>query len=86
MAEATTKRWLRRLRSDGDVASRSIGRPRGAEVGVCVVCPLHFFVRDLCVCSVGLMIKSGACSCQVLINACTVKPSIERRVRFSAHF
>ena len=40
---------------------------------VCVVCPLHFvwylsncacFVRDLCVCSVGLMIKSGACSCQ----------------------
>ena len=29
--EATTKRWLQRLRSDGDVASRNIGRPRGAE-------------------------------------------------------
>ena len=41
--EATTKRWLRRLRSDGDMASRNIGRPRGAEAGVClvsrVICP-----------------------------------------------
>ena len=41
--EATTKRWLRRLRSDGNVASRNIGRPRGAEAGVClvsrVICP-----------------------------------------------
>ena len=27
--EATTKRWLGRLRSDGDVASRNIGRPLG---------------------------------------------------------
>ena len=35
--EATTKRWLRRLRSDGDVASRNIGRPSGAEAGVCRV-------------------------------------------------
>ena len=35
--EATTKRWLRRLRSDGDVASRNIGRPLGAEAGVCRV-------------------------------------------------
>ena len=32
--EATTKRWLRRLRSDGDKASRNIGRPRGAEAGL----------------------------------------------------
>ena len=31
---STTKRWLQRLRSDGDMASRNIGRPRGAEVGV----------------------------------------------------
>ena len=38
--EATTKRWLRRLRSDGDVASRNIGRPRGAEAGVCLVSPV----------------------------------------------
>ena len=41
--EATAKRWLRKLRSNGDVASRNIGRPRGAEAGVClvsrVICP-----------------------------------------------
>ena len=35
--EATTKRWLRRQRADGDVASRNTGRPRGAEAGVCRV-------------------------------------------------
>ena len=35
--EATTKGWLRRLRSDGDMASRNIGRPRDAEAGVCRV-------------------------------------------------
>ena len=29
--EATTKRWLQRLRSDGDMASRNVGRPRGAD-------------------------------------------------------
>ena len=34
---ATTKRWLRRLRSDGSMASRNIGRPRGAEAGLCVL-------------------------------------------------
>ena len=33
----TTKRWLRRLRSDGDTASCNIGRPCGAEAGVCLV-------------------------------------------------
>ena len=37
LPQSTTKRWLRRLRSDGDVASRNIGRPRGAEAGVCRV-------------------------------------------------
>ena len=41
--EATTKRWLQRLRSDGDMASRNVGRPRGAEARVClvsrVICP-----------------------------------------------
>ena len=34
LPQSTTQRWLRRLRSDGDVASRNIGRPRGAEAGV----------------------------------------------------
>ena len=40
MPRSTKKRWLQRLRSDGDMASRNIGRPRGAEAGVCRV----FFV------------------------------------------
>ena len=37
LPQSTTKRWLQRLRSDGDLASRNIGRPRGAEAGVCRV-------------------------------------------------
>ena len=67
--EATTKRWRRRLRSDGDMASRNIGRPRGAEAGVCVWCsvhvPSHICFRDLCVLSLGPLIKSGTRSCHV---------------------
>ena len=44
--EATTKRWLRRLRSDSDMASRNIGRPRGVEAGVCLVsCYLSHIAR-----------------------------------------
>ena len=38
---STTQRWLQRLRSGGDVASRNIGRPRGAEAGVCVMFSSH---------------------------------------------
>ena len=38
---STTQRWLQRLRSDGDTASRNMGRPRGAEAGVCVMLSLH---------------------------------------------
>ena len=38
---STTQRWLQRLRSDGDMASRNIGRPRGAEAGVCVMFSSH---------------------------------------------
>ena len=56
--EATTKRWLQRLRLDGDMASHNMGRPRGAEAGVCVSCSLHVsahilrIARDLCVFSI----------------------------------
>ena len=72
LPQSTTKRWLLRLHSEGEMVSHNIARPRGAEAGVCVCVVLssHFSshicrgVRDLCVCSVGLMIKSGACSCQ----------------------
>ena len=38
---STTQRWPQRLRSDGDMSSRNIGRPRGAEAGLCVWCSLH---------------------------------------------
>ena len=41
MPVSTRQRWLRRLRSDGDMASRNIGRPRGAEAGVCVMFSSH---------------------------------------------
>ena len=34
--EATTKHWLRRVRSDGDMASRNIGRPRRSKCHVCL--------------------------------------------------
>ena len=47
---STTQRWLQRLRSDGDVASRNNGRPRGAEAGVFVS---HLSARHLCLSSVG---------------------------------
>ena len=50
---STTQRWLQRLRSDGDMASRNIGRPRGAEAGVCVMFSLrvssHISRRVICV-------------------------------------
>ena len=31
---STTKRWLQRLRSDGDMVARSVRRPRGEEAGL----------------------------------------------------
>ena len=53
---STTQRWLQRLRSDGDMSSRNIGRPRGAEAGVCVVFftffVSHFSACHLCLTSV----------------------------------
>ena len=37
LPQPTTKRWLQRLRLDGNMAWRNIGRPRGAEAGLCVM-------------------------------------------------
>ena len=34
---STMQRCLQRLRSDGDMASPNVGRPRGAKAGVCVM-------------------------------------------------
>ena len=42
-----TQRCLQRLRSDGDMASRNVGRPRGAKAGVCVSCPCVFRFTSL---------------------------------------
>ena len=64
---STSKRWLQRLGSEGEVVSHNVGRPRG---GWCVSCFRLFsahtsrIVCDLCVCSVDPMIDSGAWSCQ----------------------
>ena len=44
MPLSTTKRWLQRLRLDGDMASRNIGRPRGEEDVLCVL-SLHVSSR-----------------------------------------
>ena len=65
--EATTKRWLLRLRSDGDMASRNIGRPRGAEAGLCVLfLVLPVPPRSNChVClASGPWLQKGARSCR----------------------
>ena len=52
LLESATKRWLQRLRSDGGMASRNIGRPGGAEAGVCVMFSLrvssHISRRVIC--------------------------------------
>ena len=42
---STTKRWQQRLRSEGEVVSHNVGRPRGEEARVCLVflgAHLHF--------------------------------------------
>ena len=43
MPQSTTKRWLEKLRSDGETVSHNVGGPRGEEAGVCV-CVLFSFV------------------------------------------
>ena len=57
------KRWLQRLRSDGDMASRNIGRPRGAEAGVCVM-SLHSHLSKRAL-FVSPRVKTGARSCRI---------------------
>ena len=43
---STTKRWLNRLRSEGEMVSRNVGRPRGAEAGLCLL-SLQFRLASL---------------------------------------
>ena len=39
LPQSTTKRWLQRVRSEGEIVSHSVGRPRGAEARVsCFPC------------------------------------------------
>ena len=74
--QSTMKRWLQRLRSEGEMVSHNVGRPRGAEAGLCLL--FSFFarlislesVRDLRACSGADDKIRSACSCQAsLINA-----------------
>ena len=37
LSQSTTKRWLQRVRSEGVMVSHNVGRPRGAEAGLCLV-------------------------------------------------
>ena len=65
LPQSTMKRWFRRLRSEGETVSHSVGRG-GWFVSCVLLFSAHIsrIVRDLCVFSVGPMILSGACSCQ----------------------
>ena len=70
LPQSTTKRWLQRLRSESEMVSHNVGRPRGAEAGVClvsrVICPTSLeLCGNLCDLSVGPMIKTGARSCRI---------------------
>ena len=47
---STTKVWLQRLRSGDDVVPRSVGRPHGAEAGLCLVF-LAVVVSPLSICT-----------------------------------
>ena len=47
---STTKRWLQRLRSEGEMVSHNVGQPRGEEARVCVV-SLHVLVSHLSDCA-----------------------------------
>ena len=47
LPQSTTKRWLQRLRSEVEMVSNNVGRPRGAEAGVCL--PFAFVVSHLTV-------------------------------------
>ena len=50
LRQSTTKRWLQRLRSEGEMVSHSIGRPRGQEAGLSRVF-LAFLVSHLSNCA-----------------------------------
>ena len=86
---STTQRWLQRLRSDGDMASRNVGRPRGAEAGVCQ-CPCVFRFTSLetrFVC--GSRVKQERARAASLINAwiaveaCCTVASVCKRLQAS---
>ena len=53
LTQSTTKRWLHGLRSEVEMVSHHVGRPRGAEAGMCPCfscCLSHIarVVRDFC--------------------------------------
>ena len=90
--EATTERWLRRLRSDSDVASRNIGRPRGAEAGVpCFSCFLSHIAR-IVMCASRLLVhgcEKGRVRAAALINTwisvepCCTVAGVRKRLQAS---
>ena len=76
LPQSTTKRWLHRLRSEGETVSHNVGRPRCEEAGLCrffcsqpTLFSAHLSrnVRDLCICSVGPMINQARDLAKILI-------------------
>ena len=50
LPQSTKKRWLQRLRSEGEMVSHSVGRSRGVEAGLCLAF-LAFLVSRLSNCT-----------------------------------
>ena len=91
---STTQRWLQRLRSDGDMASRNIGRPRGAEAGVCVMFSFHVSShisrRVICVsrlwvhgCNEERVRAAALINAWISIDACCTVASVRKRLQAS---
>ena len=51
LPQSITKRWLQRLRSEGEMVSHNVGRPRGAEAGLCLVFFAFLLVSHLANCA-----------------------------------
>ena len=92
MPVSTTQRWLQRLRSDGDVASRNIGRPRGAEAGVCVKFSLqfssHISRRVMCVsrlwvhgCNEERVRAAALVNAWISVDPCCTVASVRKRLQ-----
>ena len=91
---STTQRWLQRLRSDGDMASSNIGRPCGAEAGVCVMFSLHVSSHIsrhvICVsrlsvhgCNEERVLAAALINAWISVDPCCTVASVRKRLQAS---